>query len=133
MTARVASLLKASTDQSLTIKQRAPPQRDNAVQMRRKLWTALLSLHPRHLREFTPTMMQTLGDETQSPSSLVVDRVTRARCAGTSLPYGVQVSGVRDKRSLLSSLEWLGANFCSEQLGTVFSVPSETAVFWDLE
>lgn len=133
MTARAASLPKASTDQSLTIKQRAPPQRDNAVQMRRKLWTALLSLHPRRLQEITPTMLQTLRDEMQSPSSLVVDRVTRAGYACTSLPYGVQVSGVRDKRSLLASQECLGANLCSELLGTVFSVPSKTALFWDLE
>lgn len=78
-------------------------------------------------------MLQTRGNETQSPSSLVVDKVARAKCACPSLPYGVQVSGGRDKRSLLASLECLGANLCSEQLGTVFSVPSETALFWDLE
>lgn len=91
---RTADLPKASTDQSLTIKERAPPQRDNAVQIWRMLRTALLSFHPSRLQEFTPTMLQTLRNETQSPSSLVVDRVPRARCACTGLPYGVQVSGV---------------------------------------
>lgn len=67
VTAGAANLPKASTDQSLTIRQRAPPQRGNAVQIRSKLRTALLSRHPRRVSGVHPNYAADSGKRDAKP------------------------------------------------------------------
>lgn len=93
-----------------------PPKRQ------RKLWTALFSLHSTCLQEFTLSMLQTLGNETQSLTSSFAERVVQARCTYTSLFWGHRKWGKRqDTKSFFGSQGCLDGNLCSVQLGAQWS------------